>query len=222
MSTFFFLMIRRPPRSTLFPYTTLFRSRPPPASLRLLLGVSQARSRERRVDPLGRGGRSAPAWAARRLHPLAGRSAGASRAPQARRRHPGGHGLPLPVAELSRGRRRGGDAESAHRGRLHLWVSERQAGRANVRRGLRGWSARPRAVAPLRTPRPVHASLLGRAMPERDARGDRGARPPLPVAVVPRRLRRLLPLHALPAHARGATALVRLLIEPRTVRRGGR
>src|SRR2546422_11334382 len=25
--TFFFLMIRRPPRSTLFPYTTLFRSR---------------------------------------------------------------------------------------------------------------------------------------------------------------------------------------------------
>src|SRR3712207_8584269 len=28
MSTFFFLMIRRPPRSTLFPYTTLFRSPP--------------------------------------------------------------------------------------------------------------------------------------------------------------------------------------------------
>src|SRR6266496_5670265 len=26
---FFFLMIRRPPRSTLFPYTTLFRSSPP-------------------------------------------------------------------------------------------------------------------------------------------------------------------------------------------------
>src|SRR2546430_12243453 len=31
-SIFFFLMIRRPPRSTLFPYTTLFRSRrTPPA-----------------------------------------------------------------------------------------------------------------------------------------------------------------------------------------------
>src|SRR3712207_8099920 len=29
-SLFFFLMIRRPPRSTLFPYTTLFRSRPEP------------------------------------------------------------------------------------------------------------------------------------------------------------------------------------------------
>src|SRR2546422_11598913 len=27
---FFFLMIRRPPRSTLFPYTTLFRSQPGP------------------------------------------------------------------------------------------------------------------------------------------------------------------------------------------------
>src|SRR3712207_8413758 len=27
-SIFFFLMIRRPPRSTLFPYTTLFRSQP--------------------------------------------------------------------------------------------------------------------------------------------------------------------------------------------------
>src|SRR2546429_4597163 len=27
MNLFFFLMIRRPPRSTLFPYTTLFRSR---------------------------------------------------------------------------------------------------------------------------------------------------------------------------------------------------
>src|SRR5256885_3459791 len=33
---FFFLMIRRPPRSTLFPYTTLFRSlnNPPQCSLR--------------------------------------------------------------------------------------------------------------------------------------------------------------------------------------------
>src|SRR5689334_24076632 len=28
LSIFFFLMIRRPPRSTLFPYTTLFRSVP--------------------------------------------------------------------------------------------------------------------------------------------------------------------------------------------------
>src|SRR2546428_6117536 len=31
---FFFLMIRRPPRSTLFPYTTLFRSRHPAPAAR--------------------------------------------------------------------------------------------------------------------------------------------------------------------------------------------
>src|SRR2546426_3218923 len=31
---FFFLMIRRPPRSTLFPYTTLFRSKRPAGRLR--------------------------------------------------------------------------------------------------------------------------------------------------------------------------------------------
>src|SRR3712207_7681379 len=33
-SIFFFLMIRRPPRSTLFPYTTLFRSLTPRLLLR--------------------------------------------------------------------------------------------------------------------------------------------------------------------------------------------
>src|ERR1039458_1362275 len=32
----FFLMIRRPPRSTLFPYTTLFRSSPNPATLYII------------------------------------------------------------------------------------------------------------------------------------------------------------------------------------------
>src|SRR3712207_8827500 len=32
MCVYFFLMIRRPPRSTLFPYTTLFRSSLPPPS----------------------------------------------------------------------------------------------------------------------------------------------------------------------------------------------
>src|SRR3712207_7174446 len=44
--SFFFLMIRRPPRSTLFPYTTLFRSiariRPPlVADLRQPLGLDR-------------------------------------------------------------------------------------------------------------------------------------------------------------------------------------
>src|SRR5207248_11376880 len=40
----FFLMLRRPPRSTLFPYTTLFRSdvtRPPALDHRLHEGVHQ-------------------------------------------------------------------------------------------------------------------------------------------------------------------------------------
>src|SRR2546428_229316 len=36
-ATFFFLMIRRPPRSTLFPYTTLFRSNTAPAQFRASL-----------------------------------------------------------------------------------------------------------------------------------------------------------------------------------------
>src|SRR5579859_8266688 len=44
---FFFLMIRRPPRSTLFPYTTLFRSgRPAPRS-----GPSCRRARRRSGRP---------------------------------------------------------------------------------------------------------------------------------------------------------------------------
>src|SRR5258708_24468688 len=37
---FFFLMIRRPPRSTLFPYTTLFRSRHAPTAPRPHLAPS--------------------------------------------------------------------------------------------------------------------------------------------------------------------------------------
>src|SRR3712207_7052244 len=47
---FFFLMIRRPPRSTLFPYTTLFRSRPrthgcgPPTRRRSAWAPSRRRS----------------------------------------------------------------------------------------------------------------------------------------------------------------------------------
>src|SRR5258708_11252318 len=40
---FFFLMIRRPPRSTLFPYTTLFRSSSPPATVRTPLQATSGR-----------------------------------------------------------------------------------------------------------------------------------------------------------------------------------
>src|SRR3712207_7348810 len=48
---FFFLMIRRPPRSTLFPYTTLFRSQRLRAAFILLVFVGNEErkvSRERR------------------------------------------------------------------------------------------------------------------------------------------------------------------------------
>src|SRR6266404_2112549 len=50
--SFFFLMIRRPPRSTLFPYTTLFR----PRDARL----------HRAGDPLGAGGQGRPGEGAAR------------------------------------------------------------------------------------------------------------------------------------------------------------
>src|SRR5256885_13529756 len=43
-SSFFFLMIRRPPRSTLFPYTTLFRSHMAPRSRFALGGFSALHS----------------------------------------------------------------------------------------------------------------------------------------------------------------------------------
>src|SRR2546422_11515211 len=57
---FFFLMIRRPPRSTLFPYTTLFRSVPhdlelellPPEHAALDEGGVQRRQLERPLDQL--------------------------------------------------------------------------------------------------------------------------------------------------------------------------
>src|SRR2546430_11932217 len=50
---FFFLMIRRPPRSTLFPYTTLFRS---PANLNS--GPPERRAFPRRASPTARSHRS--------------------------------------------------------------------------------------------------------------------------------------------------------------------
>src|SRR3989442_4555045 len=47
LSLFFFLMIRRPPRSTLFPYTTLFRSVPRCAGVRHVDRLEQADHRDR-------------------------------------------------------------------------------------------------------------------------------------------------------------------------------
>src|SRR5256885_16086945 len=63
---FFFLMIRRPPRSTLFPYTTLFRSEPAELPRRIaaiierLRGIrvaQQVERRERFIIALGLGER---------------------------------------------------------------------------------------------------------------------------------------------------------------------
>src|SRR5688572_31838615 len=52
-SLFFFLMIRRPPRSTLFPYTTLFRSETHKAAILAALDITnelfQAKQTEREV-----------------------------------------------------------------------------------------------------------------------------------------------------------------------------
>src|SRR3712207_9049290 len=62
---FFFLMIRRPPRSTLFPYTTLFRSRggergqvepellERPAHDRGVVGVGGHRGEQRKAGAVG-------------------------------------------------------------------------------------------------------------------------------------------------------------------------
>src|SRR2546421_7758620 len=53
MFFFFFLMIRRPPRSTLFPYTTLFRS-----GSRAARGTGRGAAGGRRADRHARDGRA--------------------------------------------------------------------------------------------------------------------------------------------------------------------
>src|SRR3712207_8966584 len=50
-------MIRRPPRSTLFPYTTLFRSSVSQSTCRSIVGTRQARPIERREVVMKKWGR---------------------------------------------------------------------------------------------------------------------------------------------------------------------
>src|SRR3712207_7215276 len=65
MCSFFFLMIRRPPRSTLFPYTTLFRSVQAERAVDLGVVLADLRRRARHA-----GGRLREAGhRARHLHP---------------------------------------------------------------------------------------------------------------------------------------------------------
>src|SRR5260370_38457247 len=59
ISSFFFLMIRRPPRSTLFPYTTLFRSAVRdefhhPVKVESARGAAEENRAERRKRPLAK------------------------------------------------------------------------------------------------------------------------------------------------------------------------
>src|SRR5204863_10224001 len=65
---FFFLMIRRPPRSTLFPYTTLFRSPSGTRAIECLPAGSVRRDR-----PEKRTAGRHPARSPRRLPPAGGR-----------------------------------------------------------------------------------------------------------------------------------------------------
>src|SRR6266511_6285507 len=92
MLFFFFLMIRRPPRSTLFPYTTLFRSpRRPGAWRRDRLVLPQARPDLRPVRlPRARAGQRGG------HRGLRGRAPRALLGPQGRRRQlRGGHAVHL-------------------------------------------------------------------------------------------------------------------------------
>src|SRR3712207_7275020 len=59
-------MIRRPPRSTLFPYTTLFRSVPPPPARRARGGAADARRPRPRPPPAPHRGGGERAGAAAR------------------------------------------------------------------------------------------------------------------------------------------------------------
>src|SRR6266511_6331137 len=95
---FFFLMIRRPPRSTLFPYTTLFRSCRPRRRRRLLprrvrraaRGCAQRPHRacagDRREERLDGGGCRAGRTVVRRDAARPGGPRGAARPPRAQPR----------------------------------------------------------------------------------------------------------------------------------------
>src|SRR2546427_12082494 len=98
---FFFLMIRRPPRSTLFPYTTLFRSR--------ALAGDPARPHCRQRERLLHGRRRTPGRLRRRPRRADRRGARARRRrrrkdPRADTARPGGAWM-IPPREPQRGER---------------------------------------------------------------------------------------------------------------------
>src|SRR6266699_7225079 len=147
---FFFLMIRRPPRSTLFPYTTLFRSRPCPGSLRsrrrARLGESAARNSDRRMRGPG-ARRRLPARRRRRL-----------RAPV--------HGTALEARRDRGGRRRPGTLAHAHRRRRSGQAggdAARSAGQDHFRfaQGLRSLRMIWRPTLGFTFAHPAHFIALG-------------------------------------------------------------
>src|SRR6266496_672966 len=91
---FFFLMIRRPPRSTLFPYTTLFRPGAPPACLGRHPGQPR-RAAHLHPCPGSRPSGDLPPALARPTRLRPGRPA-ARVDPATRRRHEGGTTVTTP------------------------------------------------------------------------------------------------------------------------------
>src|SRR5215211_993226 len=149
---FFFLRIRRPPRSTLFPYTTLFRStlgRRPDGRCGELPGRAAVPLRARLGAHRGRGG------------DLRAHLVRAGRAGRARPR---------------RGSGRGRDADQGpvvRRGRVREGGLRRD--RAALRRGRQGQRGRRRRSRD-RERRPVRRGLARARAPDRSRRGGRAAR----------------------------------------------
>src|SRR2546427_9087925 len=125
--TFFFLMIRRPPRSTLFPYTTLFRSG---SRLRV----------EGRRPRLGRRGGIGPAVRAGALRAEEGRDVARARALSLRLPRDPGPGRPRWPQEPVEGRRRADSRPAPDRGDREGDAGPRRGdpARAPGRAGLHG------------------------------------------------------------------------------------
>src|SRR6266540_2775400 len=171
----FFLMIRRPPRSTLFPYTTLFRALRRGARLDL----APPRRREDRGGGLGlRPGRRVPRvpWplAGLRLLEPPGRGVAPRRAPRGRRRapkrwgHPRGRGpspdppdhAPGASADRRRPHRAEGGVAPRGRGRRPIHGSGGQAGPGS-----------PRGQPPARADRELGGTVGGGSTTEAPAGG---------------------------------------------------
>src|SRR2546425_5052547 len=126
----FFLMIRRPPRSTLFPYTTLFRARSRSGELharRRALRPGRSRRRHRRLSPRARPRAERPRRALQpraRAEARATRRGGDPRVPRRRRGRAAARAVLRRRGVRDRRRRR-----ARSRGRDHLVDARRRAGR---------------------------------------------------------------------------------------------